>query len=389
MTEVTTASTNLKGRDAGNDLAAQIAAGMAGAPPDAVIVFASSDNDYEALLSALAERCDAGAIIGCSSAGEFTANSAGTDRTSAMALRAPEMRFAASVARDLSGDRSDAAKQLVSGFGGLDSSEFRYRTALVLVDALAGHAEDLVDQLTLATGGMYQFVGGGAGDNGHFKQTHVFIGTKAYTNAAVALEILSNKPIGIGARHGWCASGSPLRVTETAQACVVSLNVSPAIEAFDDHAASTNQQFDHDDPLPFFLHNVVGVATDAGHKLRVPLGIAPQGGVMFAAEVPVGATAHMMSIGAASAAEAAGAATRDAIEQVTHDGFTPKAALFFDCVATRLRLGSEFGKELDAVTRELKTVPFAGFNSYGQIVRAAGQFNGFHNCTAVVCVFPE
>jgi hypothetical protein len=31
----------------------------------------------------------------------------------------------------------------------------------------------------------------------------------------------------------------------------------------------------------------------------------------------------------------------------------------------------------------------AGFNSYGQIVRAEGQFSGFHNCTAVVCVFPD
>lgn len=389
MTDVATGSTSLKGRDAGYDLAAQIAAGMGGATPDAVIVFASSDNDYEALLSALAERCGAGAMIGCSSAGEFTADAAGTDRTSVMALRSTEMRFTASVARDLSDDRSDAARQLVSAFGGLDSPEFRHRTALIFVDALAGHAEDLVDQLTLATGGMYQFVGGGAGDNGKFKQTHVFMGTKAYSNAAVALEILSNKPIGIGARHGWRTSSAPLRVTESVEACVVSLNVAPAVEAFDDHAAATNQHFDHDDPLPFFLHNVVGVATDAGHKLRVPLGIASGGGVMFAAEVPVGATTHVMSIGTASAAEAAGAATRDAIEQVTHDGFRPKAALFFDCVATRLRLGNEFGKELDAVANELQTVPFAGFNSYGQIVRAAGQFNGFHNCTAVVCVFPE
>jgi len=54
-----------------------------------------------------------------------------------------------------------------------------------------------------------------------------------------------------------------------------------------------------------------------------------------------------------------------------------------------LRLGEDFGDELDAVTRELKSAPFAGFNSYGQIVRAEGQFSGFHNCTAVVCVIPD
>jgi hypothetical protein len=389
MTEVATASTHLKGGEAGHDLAAQVASEFGAAAPDALIVFASSDNDYDGLLRALSERYPASTIVGCSSAGEFTSNSAGTHRTSLMALRAPEMRFTATLARDLSVDRSDAARQLVSGFKGLESSEFRYRTALLLVDALAGHAEDLVDEMTIATGGMYQFVGGGAGDNGEFRQTHVFIGTTACTNAAVALEILSNKPIGIGARHGWCAAGELLRVTDSEQSRVVSLNVSPALEAFDDYATQTNQRFDHDDPMPFFLHNVVGVQTDAGHKLRVPLGIAPDGAVLFAADVPVGAAAHLMSTGAASAADAAREATRDAIRQVEQGGYAPKAALFFDCIATRLRLGNDFGKELDAVASELKTVQFAGFNSYGQVVRAEGQFSGFHNCTAVVCVFPD
>jgi hypothetical protein len=277
----------------------------------------------------------------------------------------------------------------VSGFHGLDSSEFRYRTALILVDALAGHAEDLVDQMTLATGGMYQFVGGGAGDDGRFKKTHVFFRREACTNAAVALEILSNKPLGIGARHGWSAASDPLRVTDTQQSCVVSFNVSPAVEAFEEHAVSTNQQFDRDDPLPFFLHNIVGVETEEGHKLRVPLGVAAEGGILCAAEVPTGSTAHIMSTKAASAAEAAAAAARDAIEQVAREGYTPKAALFFDCVATRLRLGQDFDHELDAVTKELAPATFAGFNSYGQIVRADGQFSGFHNCTAVVCVIPD
>ena len=389
MTEVATASTHLKGRAAGDVLAAQIAAQLNGAPADEVIVFASSDNDYDGLLTALHDGCGATTMVGCSSAGEFTTDSSGTGRTSVMALRAPEMRFTASVARNLSVDRSDAARQLVSGFNGLESPEFRYRTALLLVDGLAGHADDMVDQMTVATGGMYQFVGGGAGDNGRFQQTHVFFGTEAFTNAAVALEILSNKPIGIGARHGWSASGDPMRVTESADSCVVSLNVAPALEAFDDHAAATNQRFDHDDPMLFFLHNVVGVRTEGGYKLRVPLGIAQDGGILFAAEVPVGATAQVMSTGATSAVEAAGSAVRDAVEQVERDGHTPKAALFFDCVATRLRLGDDFGKELHAVATELKTAQFAGFNSYGQIVRAEGQLSGFHNCTAVVCVFPD
>jgi len=162
-----------------------------------------------------------------------------------------------------------------------------------------------------------------------------------------------------------------------------------AADAFEEHAAATDQTFDRNDPMPFFLHNIVGVKSEDGHKLRVPLGVSAEGGVTFAAEVPAGATAQIMSTRVESASAAAAEAVRDAMQQVEQSGNTPSGALFFDCVATRLRLGDDFGDELDTVSKELKSAPFAGFNSYGQIVRAQGQFSGFHNCTAVVCVFPD
>ena len=338
MTDVAVASTDRKDREAGDDLARQISGALNGAAPDVLVVFASSQNDYEALLSALDKGCRPLHLVGCSSAGEFTSNTDGTGRTSAIAIRAPDMQFSVALALGLSANREGAARELVRKFRGLESVEYRYRTALVLVDGLAGHADDLVDELTQATSGMYRFAGGGAGDDGRFKQTHVFFGTAAHTDAVVALEILSNKPIGIAARHGWSPVGDPLRVTETAQSCVLSFNVAPAIEAFQEHAASTDQQFNHEDPLPFFLHNIVGVNTEHGHKLRVPLGIAPTGGIVFAADVPTGTTAHIMSTRQGDAAEAAASATRDAVGQVRQEGYEPGVALFLDCVATRLRV---------------------------------------------------
>jgi len=51
--------------------------------------------------------------------------------------------------------------------------------------------------------------------------------------------------------------------------------------------------------------------------------------------------------------------------------------------------GGGAGGELDAVRNALQGAPFAGCNTIGQIARAEGQAGGFHNCTAVVCVFPE
>jgi hypothetical protein len=388
MTEVAILQTVERDRDAGLSLGRQIRDRLSGAP-DAIIVFAAPGNDFRAMLSALAEATDTTTIVGCSSAGEFTNEESGVGLTNVTAIRGSDMRFTASVGTGLTTDHARAAHDVAARFRANHHPELPHRAALVLVDALAGHAEEFISALTVETAGSYRFFGGGAGDDARFQKTFVFCGTQVYSDAAVALEIVSKKPLGLGARHGWTPASAALRVTEADASAVVSLNAAPAIEAFEEHAESTAQRLNRDDPMPFFLHNIVGIDTGSGYKLRVPLGVGDSGGVVCAAEIPTGSTTQLMATGGASAVEAAAEATRDAVRQVTSEGHQPKAALFFDCVATRLRLGKSFDEELDAVAAELDGVPFAGFNSYGQIVRAEGQFSGFHNCTAVVCVLPD
>jgi hypothetical protein len=177
-----------------------------------------------------------------------------------------------------------------------------------------------------------------------------------------------------------------MRVTEAAETRVVSLNATAAAEVFAAHAAATAQRFDPTDPLPFFLHNVIGVEDGVHQKLRVPLAVEAAGAVACATEVPAGAIAHIMGTSTPSAAAAATRATQAALAQL--GGRSPAAALFFDCAATRLRMGRDFDLELGALREALGAAPYAGCNTFGQIARAEGQFSGFHNCTAVVCLLP-
>ena len=386
MTQAAVAQTALKGGAAGAALSADVLEQLAGQNPDAVVVFATPDQDHRALLEALTAGCRPGVLVGCTSAGEFTSAGQGVGMTAVLALRSAEMQFTASLAVGLREDRAGAAVRLVGGFQGLKANEYRYRSALILADALAGFTDDLVDRLAILTGGMYRFFGGGAGDDARFTRTHVFSGTEVATDAAVALEILSSKPIGVGVRHGWEPGGEKLRVTASEGMTVASLNAVPAAEVFEAHAATTGQKFDRAEPVPFFLHNVLGVESAQGYRLRVPLAVGADGSVACASDVPAGATSCIMSTTPSSAAEAAATATRAAFAQM--EGNAPAVALLFDCVATRLRLGAGFGAELAAVQHELGDVRFVGFNTYGQIAQAEGQFSGFHNCTAVVCLIP-
>lgn len=389
MTRAATAlSTQPDSEAAGADLGRQIAEAFRGESPDAVVVFASAHHTYPELLRAVQSTCRPVVLVGCSSAGEFTSGGQAVGATSAVALSSTDMAFSVSVGRGLRADGAAAAAELVAGFSGLEGDTHHHRYALLLTDALAGQTDALVEDLTRLTAGRYQFFGGGAGDDAQFARTHVFIGTEAVPDAVVALEILSNKPLGIGVRHGWETASAPMRVTESQGTRVLSLNAQPAVEVMEAHATMTGQHFDPSDPMPFFLHNTLGVDAAVGHRVRVPLGVDSDGALVCAADVPQGAVAHIMAVATRSATEAAEAATLDAVQQL--GGLQPKAALFFDCVATRLRTGQEFGFELSAVQQALGPgVIYAGCNTYGQIARAEGQFGGFHNCTAVVCVIPE
>lgn len=372
---------------AGQEMGREIVTALDGEAPDALIVFCSSKYDYPKLLTSLRDTCNPKVMVGCSSAGEFTNAMRGEGSASALALKSAEMQFVPALGRNLTADRAAAARQMASSFRGLRSPKFPYRAALVLTDALAGFIDDLVESLNLETGGTYRLFGGGAGDDANFSKTHVFFGTEAYTDAAVALEILSHRQLGVGVRHGWRPGSAALRVTEAEGARLVSLNAMPAVEAFEEYAAATGQLFDVANPLPFFLHNVIGVDAGGQFKLRVPLAVGEDGSITCAADIPAGSTVRIMSTDNMSAAEAASSAVRDAISQI--GGGKTGPAIFFDCVATRLRMGKDFGLEMEALKGALGDASFVGCNTYGQIARVEGQFSGFHNCTATVCVFPE
>ena len=372
---------------AGREVGAKIRAGLSGQSPHALILFSSSRHDYSALLHAVSESCTPAVMVGCSSAGEFISNERAEGAVSAIGIRSESMSFAAALGRDLRENRRAAAEQITGQFQGVHAHRYPHRAALVLTDALAGYTDDFIEQLSLLTLGNYRFFGGGAGDDANFSRTHVFCGTEAVPNAAVALEILSHKPIGVGVSHGWSPAGEPLRVTESDGARLISLNASPAVEAFQEHAANTNQQFDLADPVPFFLHNVLGIDTGTGFRLRVPLVVNDDGSIGCASDIPSGVIVRIMKTTGKSASDAAIKAATSALGQM--GDAKPDVALFFDCVATRLRMGGEFGVEMEALQHTLGDIPYVGCNTYGQIARAEGQFSGFHNCTATVALLPD
>jgi hypothetical protein len=373
--------------EAGAFLGQKIAEAFGGDRPDALVLFAPPRYEYPALLRAIHDTCRPELLVGGSSIGGFT-NQGYLDAAStcAVALRSNDMRFVAGVGRQLNADPARAAREMVSGFEGVTSYEYVYRSAIVLVDAIVGLADNFIDEVILSTGGAYQLFGGGAADP-RMTQSHLFYGTEVLSNGAVGLEILSNKPLGVGLSQGWRPISDRMRVTEVAGYRLVSLNGIAATEVFQAHAEATRQNFDRANPMPFFLDNIIGVESGEGYKFRVPIAANEDGSVSCAAEVPMGATVRIMATTAKLASDAADAAVRRARSQI--GDWKPQLAIFFDCLASQARLQLGFGFDPRILGRPLETANYVGFSTCGQVVRCEGEFNGFQNCTAVVCVIPE
>ena len=383
--EKATAYTDLTdAQAAGETLGRKINVELSG-PPDAIILFAAPSYDHAQLLAAIIAECPGALLIGSSSAGEFTHSAQGEGSACALALRSDETRFAIGVGRDLHTSAKAAAHQIASTFRGVEETTL-HRAALVMTDALAGHAPELIQELMIATRTEYQLFGGGAGDNACFERTVVFNGTQVLTDAAVALEMVSPSPIGVGVGHGWEPAAAAMRVTEAEGLKLIGLNGLPAVEAFEAHAEEIGEPFDPKAPLPFFLHNILGIETSAGYQLRMPLAVEEDGSLHLAGEIPVGSRVRIMRTTLEASLVATRQATATALAKL--DGREPGVALFFDCAATKIRIGDKYTMELEAVRSQLTDLPMVGCITHGQIARASGQYDAFHNCTAVVCVLP-
>jgi len=94
----------------------------------------------------------------------------------------------------------------------------------------------------------------------HEMQFAVGVGRRLGVDRPGAVQILSNKPLGIGVRHGWLPSGDPLRVTQA--------------------------------------------------ELRVPLSVNADSSVQCATEIPAGSAVRIMNVSTAAAAQAAGESAR-------------------------------------------------------------------------------
>jgi methyl-accepting chemotaxis protein len=392
ITRVTSALARGSASQVAADLATQLRKSDHDPAPAIVFVFSSREQPLELLLPDLAARFPESAVIGASTAGEFTER--GDTKAAACALAVTgDYRVFAGIGEGLAKDPERALSMALEGQP-MQVDGYPHRAAVLLLDPLAGNGEETTLLASALLGENALLAGGAAGDYLAMKQTFVGSGARVCSDAVVIAQIFSKLPLGIGLSHGHHAISEPLCVTSAQGNTVHTINERPAWDVWREHAktAAARRGIDvsalrAEDVPGFLLQYEAGLSVGGEIKLRAPLSLGESGAINFACGIPKGTVFRITESDADRQVSSARQAARLARERL--GGVPAAGAVVFDCICRNLILGERFDAAVRAISQELGDVPISGFETYGEIALDVGEMSGFHNTTSVVLAFPR
>jgi hypothetical protein len=374
-----------------NALAHALSARLLGHTPALVMAFASIARPLASVMAELRSHFPDSLVVGASTAGELVERGDAKRSVSAIAIAGDFQAFAV-LGRGLKADADACIGGILSALP--TEAKYHYRTAILLLDPLAGVSEEATLAVGVRLGPDVSLAGGAAGDDLGMKETFVACGDEVASDAAVVVMLFSAKPLGIGVVHGHAALPSQrAQVTRATGNVVYELDGRPAWDVWAERTAEVARSHGIDplnlapeDVGAYLLRFEAGLETGTALKVRAPLGRGADGSLSFACGIPQGAVICTEST-AERQIESARRSARDARRKLL--GAEPAGAVVFDCICRNLILGDRFGDAVRGISEELGGAPLAGFETYGEIALEGGDMSGFHNTTTVVLAFPR
>lgn len=362
---------------------------------DLVILFCSPRYDYASVMRGIYSITGEGvSLIGCTTAGQFTEDKKAKDGVACAFISSDAYRFFCGVGTQLKKDPVETIQHAAISFP-KEVKGYPERSGILFIDGLAGQGEEAVLAASSLLGPSIKFAGGAAADHLSFKETSVFSGGEALTDAASICLIASRSPIIISVNHGHHPISPPLKVTKAKENVLYELEGKPALEVWKEilrkHLAK--QKIDLDDLseeefAKLFLKYEAGLMTGIDYKIRFPASYNADGSLNFVCSIMEGSVIKIMDSEQKDQIESARRAAEMAIQAVPK-GTHLAGALIFSCACQAMILKEHFYQAIQAIDETLKSIPFAGGETYGEIALEIGQLSGFHNTSTVVMLFPS
>ncbi|MBN1955542.1 MAG: FIST C-terminal domain-containing protein [Anaerolineae bacterium] len=367
---------------------------LGGGRVDLCLVFGSLSYDLHQVLrsirSVIGEKAQ---ILGASSCGEFTEDVVGEGSIAVGLLRSDEYRFQVRAASGLRQDVIQVITRIHEEFG--DFLQLEGQTSIIMTaDGLAGNGEEATLGASALFGVDTTIVGGTAGDELAFQETVVIANDQVLTDAVSVCVVKGPHSLFAGVQHGHEPLSETLEATRAEGSVLYTVNGRKAWEVWKEEARERAMAIGIDvdhlaDPSEegiFLIRFELGLETDAGYKIRVPLSRNEDGSLNFACTIPEGIKFRVMQSKKPAQVRSARRAAELAMEAA--GGQEIAGALVFDCVCRSIILGKQFSNAVAAMKEVIGDVPLLGFETYGEICMDPLQFSGFHNTTSVAVLIP-
>ncbi|MFH1660216.1 MAG: hypothetical protein FD131_2606 [Rhodocyclaceae bacterium] len=353
---------------------------------DLLLIFGSVEHlTFPGLHESLSNAFPGALLLGCSTAGEITADGVDDQTCTVTAIKFDHASLHQGSTRLAGMEDSFAAGERL----GRQIAGAGLKAVLVFGPGVQINGSALVNGITSVIGSAIPITGGLAGDGGAFKETFT-IGPDGVANDNIVAVGLSGDGLrfGHGSFGGWEPFGPARKVTSCDGNILHELDGEPALEIYRRYLG------EHAKGLPasglLFPFAMLGEDHSAVGLIRTILGIdEASGSLILAGEIdPDGylrlmhASTDKLVSGAESAAEAAAAMLQGNGESV---------AILVSCVGRKLVMGDRVDEEVEAVGEVFgQAGVLTGFYSYGEISPfAPGASCKLHNQTMTITCLSE
>lgn len=331
-----------------------------------VLFFCSAEYDLPALGDALQQYFGGVRLVGCTSAGEITAQGYSRSCVSAIGFDHRSFSIACELIDEMERFSLIDAQQLVERLGSACRSNSLapikgHSFALTLLDGLSSREEQVLAALSAAFGSIPHF-GGSAGDDNHLSDTHVYYDGRFHSGAAIVVLVNSWLDFEVFTTHHILPNGEKLVVTraDSNGRRVFELNAEPAAEEYARLIGVPVAELDHRlfaaHPLAvrineqYYVRSIQKVNDD----LSLTFYCAVENGIVLTAMKPGPLMPNLEAL----------------FRRLEQRLGPPLLTIGCDCFLRRLEI--EANGVSEQVSAFLRRQQVIGFNTYGE------QFNGMH-----------
>lgn len=368
--------------DAIAEILEQCSEQLNGQMPQAGMLLAAVDLDYPLILDRIQTTFPDMPLIGCTTDGELsTVMGCSEDSLSLMLFCCDTVTIRAGIGRGLSKDATAAAQQAIEQAQPTPTAATPTSTAklcIVLADGLAATMEPALAALQAQLPEGTPIVGGLAGDQFRFEQTHQFFNNEVLQNGLVTLVFYGDDlKVSCGVDSGWQPLSRKATVTRAEGRIVYEIDNQPTRDFFESYIGGLSLFGEYPlavfeaDSDQFYLRTSVDNQENNSH-------------IAFMGEIPEGSTVQITHATTDQILSATQTSVQQAIER--YPGQQPTAGLIFSCAARKWLLGPRVSEEYTRCHALLDpAIPFSGFYTYGEIAPLEdGGTVQFHQETLVV-----